>query len=358
MKWYTLTPTERQTRLDALHLEIILCPLTNRGSQSILACRACGYILSPRANSVNKHLKEKHRLPADRYRGLTTFLRTLRLNDPQDLPLPADDLAPLPYLRVRPGYTCSECSYRSLSRLLVKSHLTAQHPDLQGSGQWIRDHIQSAALQSWTLNPPQGYWIVHSSQYFLDPPRSEAVDTSPRRRGHIQALRRSEQAHSCQYVPPAAIQSTTSLDSESLSTWFRRTRWGETYASADRGLLTSLYLSPRSTEPGRFLTRVDERDLFSPRDDEKSLCRVDQAVSRLFTRCEKTASATDTNLRHWLTSHDPYRPYRYPFEFPSLSTRQRYYFTWKRLLFFSLRLYRLSPMIQQSIPRLPARVRT
>jgi hypothetical protein len=133
MRWSDLPVPERQTRLRSLHLEIVETVLVDRRLRSLLVCRACGYVLSPQANSVNKHLKEKHQPLATRYQGLTTFLRSLPLSDPRELPLPEDHLSPFPHLTVRRGYSCSKCLYRSLSDKLVSDYLTAQHPDLRTS---------------------------------------------------------------------------------------------------------------------------------------------------------------------------------------------------------------------------------
>lgn len=77
--------------------------------------------------------------------------------------------------------------------------------------------------------------------------------------------------------------------------------------------------------------------------DESLLLLAGLAVDHFFDRCEDTVRHTHYSLRCWLRSHIPGRPYKSSFEIPGRnSTRTTYRALWKRLIFFVLRLHRLT----------------
>ncbi|KAK5202629.1 hypothetical protein LTR41_011624 [Exophiala xenobiotica] len=214
----------------------------------------------------------------------------------------------------------------------------------------IRPSITGGHIQALPVfDEGMGYWVAQPILPSADlAPRTVDTDsTSPRRRRHIQQLHQDEQSRLHQQPPPNSAITFEPVESDNLSTWLRRTRWVETYADTHRELLIGLYQTPRGSRQDRFLARVDGDDLYSSPHDERRLREISHACDRLFRRCEETATATDTGLRHWLTSHNPHRPYRYPFELPTLDTRRKYYWVWKRFLFFVFRFYRLNARIQQ-----------
>lgn len=120
MSWSTLDSEQCRLRLQSLNLVLTSPELS-------ILCLTCGYALSPRANGVSRHLWEKHQSLKSTRKGLSQFLRSLSLLEPNYLPLAPDYSSPHPGLRIHYGKVCRHCSYRTLSRDLMFRHLSIQH---------------------------------------------------------------------------------------------------------------------------------------------------------------------------------------------------------------------------------------
>ena len=130
----------------------------------------------------------------------------------------------------------------------------------------------------------------------------------------------------------------------------RRTKWTQTYRSASRPLLVGLCRSPHSKGEALYLDRYHGADLWSRAEDERRLLNVSQTVDYFFEQCEDTVRHTNETILHWLSSYRRDQPYRRPVILPSHErTRKVYRSTWKKFLYFLLRLYRLGSVAQISL---------
>ncbi|KAK2005291.1 hypothetical protein LZ32DRAFT_546376, partial [Colletotrichum eremochloae] len=113
-----------------------------------LICRPCGYALKPFREQVSRHLTEKHDVPKSERRGLSRLVKSIRLPDPNDIPLRSDGLPPHPALTTIIGYACRYCDYQTASTDLISRHITQTHgfKDAQKADGWQRDHIYSGLL--------------------------------------------------------------------------------------------------------------------------------------------------------------------------------------------------------------------
>jgi hypothetical protein len=158
MSWSALNLEQRRRRLRSLSLELT-------SPECSIICLTCGYALSPRANGVSRHLWEKHQIPKCTRNGLSRFLRSLCLLDPNSLPRASDHSSPYPGLRIQYGKVCRHCPYRTLSRDLIFRHLSTEHNAIKADRMRTQACFQDdVPLQSWTLSPSQGYWIVSLSK--------------------------------------------------------------------------------------------------------------------------------------------------------------------------------------------------
>ncbi|KAK5215272.1 hypothetical protein LTR47_011625 [Exophiala xenobiotica] len=233
MSWSTLNPEQLSLRLQSLNLQL------DRQLRTVI-CLTCGYAVTPRANGVNRHLGEKHQIPPAARRGLSNFLSPLGIRDPRDLSNQPDYSTPRMSLRVQRGVACRKCPYRTLSLKLLSDHLHHQHDVVHTHSTWKRDYIhENVALQSWTLNPPQGYWIVVPPKDIKAPSLDEtSPPISPRRQSHIDSLYRNERAHPTIPAPSQALNTDLEpVDTVFLSNWMQRTGWNRTYRHAHRDLL-------------------------------------------------------------------------------------------------------------------------
>lgn len=83
--------------------------------EPVLICQQCRYALKPSSETVTRHLGEKHRISASARRGLNRFVASLRLPDPNKLPLRQDGTTPHPHLLIKSGVVCSACYFCSTS---------------------------------------------------------------------------------------------------------------------------------------------------------------------------------------------------------------------------------------------------
>lgn len=79
-KWTDLSAQDVETKLKTLGLYI------NTPERAVI-CRRCQYALQPSGEAVTRHLGEKHNLPAKERRGLTAYIQSLKLPNPNNLPM-------------------------------------------------------------------------------------------------------------------------------------------------------------------------------------------------------------------------------------------------------------------------------
>jgi Orsellinic acid/F9775 biosynthesis cluster protein D len=156
-------------------------------------CRVCAYALQTTGDRVTKHLWEKHQVPKEMRHGLTPFIHSLRLPDPNKLDNRPDGSPPHPFLKKQIGAACRHCDFRSLSVDLVLRHVRKAHGQGGRSHGWARDDIQDRLhLQSWTLNGVRGYWIVNAVAENAEAEVPDRTQPSPRRRARVNDLHSAE----------------------------------------------------------------------------------------------------------------------------------------------------------------------
>jgi hypothetical protein len=118
--WDGLNPDQRLQRLDALHLHI-------NSPEPALICRVCAYALQTTGDRVTKHLWEKHQVPKEMRHGLTPFIHSLRLPDPNKLENRPNGSPPHPFLKKQISAAYRHCDFRSVSVDLVLRHVRKAH---------------------------------------------------------------------------------------------------------------------------------------------------------------------------------------------------------------------------------------
>ncbi|KAK3898244.1 hypothetical protein C8A05DRAFT_47376 [Staphylotrichum tortipilum] len=235
--------------LDRLALERHLAELglVINVPEPAVICRPCGYALQPTGACVTRHLAEKHAVPKRLRAGLSPFVDSLRLPDPNTLSLRSDWSQGHPHLASHIGVACRHCSYWTTSLDLVTRHLANTHgrrgrnQGRRGRGDWLRDEI------------------------FQD-----VTDGS-----------------GGSGLPDLAL----------YTNWMRRTGWLETFDGASRDVLVRLTLPPGSIERGGDSLRLSapgsKTRIWSSRKDKDRLGWIASALHGLQARCEDTARHTD-----------------------------------------------------------------
>jgi hypothetical protein len=139
-------------------LAIVDLVLDIRGSA--LICKKCEYSLSTTGSQVTSHLREKHQIAPEFRYGLTTYVRSLQLPDPAQLPLRPDGSLPHPHLRVHEGHACDQCEFRTTSLDLMTRHAREHLRCIQAARSKIDDLFRDVLLQSWVHGSSRQYWIV------------------------------------------------------------------------------------------------------------------------------------------------------------------------------------------------------
>ena len=334
--WRSLPAEEVVRRLATLGLYL-------NAPESAIICTRCEYALQPSGARVTKHLGEKHRVPANARHGLSAFVDSLQLPDPNTLEVRDDGAIAHPHLAVRRGARCVQCNFRSTSSDLMHRHLSKEHAWKGASKYWYRDNTEGdLKFQSWSLNGQRRYWIVAPRRHAsLGSPIPEVVNHSPRRR-RVAAMYEAEEERLAHLRHDPAVTDTGIDDLAFISNWMRRTGWSVTFAGADRRLLVRLAQRPAARGEGLDLGHCGAQQLRSSVDDESHLRSVGHAIDRFTDRCEDTVSHTAHPLRCWLRSRDANTPHAAPFELPARNaTQTRYRSCFKRLFFFVLRYVRL-----------------
>jgi hypothetical protein len=143
-----------------------------------------------------------------------------------------------------------------------------------------------------------------------------------------------------------SVTDTGIPDMALTSNWMLRTNWAETFNGADRQLLLRFTESPIANGQPLQLGIHGTTALSSESGDERELVAIGDATDRFFDRCEDTALHTDNSVRCWLRSQIPGCAYKAPFRLPGRKgTTVRYRRHWKRMLYASIRLYRLGEAV-------------
>jgi hypothetical protein len=338
--WKCLSGQELRQKLTSLGLV-----LDREGK--VIICMECQYALKP-SDAVSKHLGDKHKISAKARHGLNAFVKQLQLPDPNKLEPRPDGCAPHPNLATKSGVACVQCNYRTTSLDLAQRHLAKTHSEKSGRKTWLRDHLQKdLCLQSWTQNG-SAYWIVALNEGDDLGPHLDAAQASPQRRQKLTALHERELQRVSNEEAQLPRGGSSASDFALTSNWIRRTGWLETFSGVDRRLLSRLGSAPaREGFPLLLADDVTGRTLSSI-EDESKLSNLGKAADHFFDRCEDTARNTDHSIRCWLRSHVQGRPYKAAFQLPGrCTTRKRYTWLWKSMIYFLLRLWRLDDAVRE-----------
>ncbi|KAF2184795.1 hypothetical protein K469DRAFT_578449, partial [Zopfia rhizophila CBS 207.26] len=123
-------------------------------SEPALIRRLCKFVLKPSDDRVTRHLREKHDVPKAARCGLTNFIRSLNMPDPNKLALRPDGSPCHPHL------ACEHCDYRTTSRNVLSRQLGKCHRRRKTSGWMCDDMIDGIFRQSWVQSGVRGFWIV------------------------------------------------------------------------------------------------------------------------------------------------------------------------------------------------------
>jgi hypothetical protein len=162
------------------------------GEQLLIYCQSeCGYALSVKYSQVTSHLRDEHQIIESNRRGLTRHLNVIYpkgFRNPADVPPRDDEFDAYPQLRVYNGFSCLECTYRTINFSKLTKHISKNH--LKGGQQATRTRIQDmynhVYLQTWT----QGmYWIVCRDGTTRRPVARRATDAL------VQSVQERKQKH-------------------------------------------------------------------------------------------------------------------------------------------------------------------
>ena len=306
---------------------------------------------------MSLHVGEKHGYSSEKRQGLSTFVRTLALPDPNTLAARPDWSRPHQYLSILAGAICLICEFRTTSTDLLQRHVAKKHGQkaVYGDDNRLPDRTcSSVSLQSWSQQGKRQLWIVVRNDVDLEQTtRPKAAHFSPQRLQRLSEIHDAERARVARRNHAAS--GVICDDPILASNWMRRTGWAKTFHGIDRSVLLRLVQSPQTTNQyGLFVCQNDAKAVYIHAIDEERLAVLGTAIDAFLDRCEDTVSHTDHSIRCWLRSHDPKRTYKAPFELPARkSTQQRYHHFWKRLIYFCVRVHLLDPEIRDDVLRLP-----
>lgn len=232
--WASLPPRLTVQKLIKLGLYL------NSPERAII-CTRCQYALQPAGETVSKHLWEKHGTSQDEREGLNAFVRSLRMQDPNTLPLRAYGSTQHPHLRLQAGLACQECDYTTTSDHLIRRHINQTHSQVARADKrhhcgrlWTR-----VMLQSWTQSGRRSFWIVRSPNEGAE--EVDLAQLTPRRRARVQNLLEFEARRREEHDEGYMIKTSTLPDFVSQNNWMRRTEWTKTFAGVD--LMTVLRMA-------------------------------------------------------------------------------------------------------------------
>jgi hypothetical protein len=236
----------------------------NQPEPAIL-CIQCKFALKADGDRVSRHLGERHGISKLARRGLGPFIRTLRLPDPETLPVRSDGSSPHPHLRIQQGAACRHCGLRSTSLEVLSRHLKNVHSqDIQHSrgrgfpkSHWLQDHIlDRLSLQTWTVSNIGRSWTVHL--YGGQPQGPHTPATIYQAPEAIQVFAKELYAREQQYLsqqaggslPQPTGRTTSATDPALITNWMRRTGWEETFRNTRRDLIVAMAQCPLKDNSG------------------------------------------------------------------------------------------------------------
>jgi len=146
-------------------------PLSAELQYGAIICISCGngYPLS----AIDQHLKRTPHFVCKPLR-----IKWLKDLEPPtfaatwtDLKTPEDGTIPIEGVKVRAGYACKHCTFRTCSERTIRRHMVAMHPSMTV--------FKRVHLQCWNRTNADRYWIVNSIHQTNDGPASElTIDES------------------------------------------------------------------------------------------------------------------------------------------------------------------------------------
>ncbi|KAM6506734.1 hypothetical protein FALCPG4_018851 [Fusarium falciforme] len=313
----------------------------------------CKFALSNGPSRVTTHLRDKHNIPTEARKGLSRLLKSLSppgLLDPDEAPLRADGSPEHDKLRVYEGFACIHCPFRTISRQLIRRHLSSPPDDCRFKADHARprprrdldQQFECVYLQTWTTGSTRKYWIIKRGGSIVRPVDGPAVQA------HLRAVLTRELDRRQR---PAAAEPAGEMTAFALQRpWMERTGWDQTYRGRGRrqvlAAMTRTFTSPGGREHllgRRGVCGLDE-DLVSPGGDEDRIASLVRLADVMMDRCEETVRKTSRHVLCWLRSTQTSSIYSKPFTLvQQASSSGKYRLLLKRCLAMVFRLYRMPP---------------
>lgn len=126
----------------------------------------CRHAISPNGSHPTDHLRDKHKIPLSRRKGLSKVLATLNLKNPEQAAPLVDGSPEDKRLRSYDGFSCLHCEYRTINLTLIVRHYSQdlpeypQHPRKSTRRADIETYFEYVYLQAWASGSSRAYWIV------------------------------------------------------------------------------------------------------------------------------------------------------------------------------------------------------
>ncbi|KEQ70846.1 hypothetical protein M436DRAFT_65669 [Aureobasidium namibiae CBS 147.97] len=147
----------------ALHQPQMNLPIKdyNHPGQTTDTSMSCATLAHKVLNSLSKYSTFcSAQAPTQSRAGLSSYVHSLHIVDPSDLPvLPHGSLAH-PDLKVFRIYACKSCGQKSTSQDIIGRHMATKH---QRSRQVLDKHTDIMLCQSWTSSLSSRQWTVHNT---------------------------------------------------------------------------------------------------------------------------------------------------------------------------------------------------
>ncbi|KJZ69835.1 hypothetical protein HIM_10763 [Hirsutella minnesotensis 3608] len=373
-----LPPSERLEGADAMetHTEICTGPgalphilhhvcanlgLCKDDTANLLICahKECQHALSVRESRVTTHLRDKHGIPDEARKGLTSFLKALprpALREPDDVAPLADGSPEHGLLRVYNGFACRKCPYRTISLQYMRRHFSdsaSRHCPAYGTAHNRRATdalFEYVFLQAWTAGPARKYWIIEREGNLVRPAHIRGVQE------HLQSVHEREQGRDVGLIvsQEAAAPGNHRLTFAEQRPWIERTGWDEMYRDrCHRHVLPALIELPTCSRRGDHMLGPQgvcglQEDLISSFRDERRIGAILSLVDKLMDRCEETARKTSRSILCWLRSTRALSPYSKPFTLVRQhASTVKYRTLLKKCIAMIFRAYRMTPDVRQ-----------
>lgn len=320
------------------------CGLIKVLGENLIIYRRCQYALSPKHSQVTHHLHHKHRIPLAIRKSLTTYIRQqpVPFKEPASA-RPRPDGSPVDsQLQLHEGHACRLCLYRTVSRDLIRRHLSQEHLQQQRTSDRRANNLYNDVfLQPWTQSAARKYWIVvYQGQTVREIAPDAAVSS------HIASIQQRERARLQVEENAGDVTSMGFQTLESTRPWMERTKWPQTYHGVRRDVLQGLTELPYATAGtvDRLLGQNGSgSSIVSPAADEERLHKLMLAMDCMLDRCKTTLRQTGRSILCWLMTTRPSPYSRRSFGFHGREhSRQDYRRCWKRFLTFAVRAFRMN----------------